>query len=165
MLCEKCNKHAATVHLTEINPSNVKKEVHLCETCAQQITLPYKLQFSISEILSSLIEPVMNQMLKDTTDVKCPTCGMNYEMFHKKARFGCAQDYEIFKKGIVSILEKIHGSVHHVGKTPQDVSPHILKEKELRDLQHELERLVKSEEFEKAAEVRDKIKKMREKKK
>lgn len=165
MLCEKCNKRTATVHLTEINHNNIKKEVHLCETCAQQISLPYKLQFSISEILSSLIEPVMHQILKESTDVKCPTCGMSYEMFHKKARFGCAHDYEIFKKGIVSILEKIHGNTHHMGKTPQGVNPSVLKEKELIELQRELEKLVKSEEFEKAADVRDNIKKMREKKK
>lgn len=166
MLCENCNKRPATVHLTEISHNNIKQEVHLCEECAQTKGLPYKLQFSLSEVLSSLIEPIMSKMIKETADLKCPNCGMDYMAFHKKARFGCAEDYEIFKKGISPILEKIHGSTQHQGKIPAKASnPTILKEKEIRDLQSELEKLVKTEEFEKAADIRDKIKKLREKKK
>jgi protein arginine kinase activator len=166
MLCKNCNKRPATIHLTEISHNNVKQEIHLCEECAQQKGLPYKLQFSLSEVLSSLIEPILTKMGKESPDMKCPNCGIDYATFQKKARFGCAKDYEVFKKGITPILEKIHGATQHYGKFPQGASGSgILKEKELLDLQRELEKLVKSEEFEKAAEIRDKIKKLRTKKK
>jgi len=165
MLCEKCNKNQATVHLTEISHNNIKKEVHLCEQCSQTAGLPNQMQFSLAEILSSLIEPMMAKAIKESSDLKCPKCGMNFETFHKKARFGCAHDYIVFRKGIAHILEKIHGNAQHTGKIPKkNESPQLIKEKDLRELQKELEKLVKSEEFEKAAEIRDNIKKLKEKK-
>ena len=35
MKCEICQKEAATVHLTDVS-NNSKKEMHLCESCAQE---------------------------------------------------------------------------------------------------------------------------------
>lgn len=86
---------------------------------------------------------------------------MTYREFKNKARLGCAEDYEVFKKGLVPLLEKIHGSAQHYGKVPATASPELVRMKELKELQRELERLVKIEEFERAAKVRDKIKHLR----
>ncbi|MCK4909234.1 MAG: UvrB/UvrC motif-containing protein [Planctomycetes bacterium] len=163
MLCQNCQKKNATVHLTEISNQNVQKEIHLCDDCAHKQGLPYKAQFSIAEILSGLIEPLMGKAIGEMANLKCQNCGISYVDFKRQARFGCADDYEVFKEGIVPLLERIHGATQHHGKIPSQVNQELLHERKLKDLQRELNQLIRTEEFEKAAEVRDKIKKLKDK--
>jgi protein arginine kinase activator len=159
MLCEKCQKKQATVHLSHLVNNNVVQEVHLCQDCATQITpIGAKSTPLLPELLTSLMEPIIGKMIKEMGSVKCPHCGMTYLDFKSLGRFGCAEDYDIFKNGIGQLIEKIHGNTQHRGKIPSHISKIIIKESELLKLQRELERLVKEEKFEEAARIRDKIK-------
>lgn len=151
--CQKCQKQPATVHLTEI-VNQEKREAHLCEGCAKSAGVNINLNFTIPEILGKFVE---GRPGREGTDRKCPRCGIRYSDFRTKARLGCAYDYEVFQSGIVPLLEKVHGSSQHVGKVPQTVESVIRKENELVQLKRELDGLVRSEKFEKAAQVRDKI--------
>ena len=155
MICEKCQKHHATVHLTEI-VNNEKKEAHLCEECARSSGVGIKFSFSISDILGGLME--QKGAKEPKSQAKCPECGIGYTEFKSKARMGCANDYDFFQNGVVPLLEKIHGSTRHVGKTPGTVESQVKKENELVRLKRELDTLIKSEKFEEAAKVRDRIK-------
>lgn len=65
MLCQNCQKKTATIHLTEVDHQNVKNEIHLCEECAGKKGIAPKLQFSLTELLSGLIEPVMGSLMKE----------------------------------------------------------------------------------------------------
>ncbi len=157
MICEKCNKNHATVHVTEV-VNGVKKEAHLCEECARTAGVGIKFTFSISDILGNLVEPKGGgKQTEKMTQLKCPECGMTYSEFKAKARLGCANDYEVFRAGLLPLLEKVHQSTQHVGKTPHTADSQIKKENELVRLKRDLDGLVKSENFEKAAEVRDRI--------
>lgn len=156
MICEKCSKNHATVHVTEV-VNGVKKEVHLCEECARSAGVGIKFTFSVSDILGNLMDPKPGRPADKLTQLRCPQCGMTYSEFKAKARLGCANDYEVFKAGLIPLLEKIHQSTQHVGKTPQTADSQIRKENELVQLKRELDSLVRSENFEKAAEVRDRI--------
>jgi len=156
MICGKCSKNHATVHVTEVK-NGVKMESHLCEECAR--AAGGKFTFSITDILANLIEPVKTPGAK-TTEAgapRCPECGISYAEFKAKARLGCANDYEVFKSGLLPLLEKVHGAVQHAGKTPHTVESVVRKETELARLKRELESVVKSEDFEKAAQIRDRI--------
>ena len=119
-----------------------------------------KFSFSLSDVLGNLVEgqPKQAKGRKKPADFKCPRCGMRFSEFRNKARLGCSHDYEIFKNALVPLLEKIHGGVQHVGKTPKTVDEQVQKENELMRLKRELDTHVKSENFEKAAEARDRIK-------
>jgi protein arginine kinase activator len=156
MICGKCAKNHATVHVTEV-VNGVKKESHLCEECAR--AAGGKFTFSITDILSNLIEPVKTPGAKaaEPSAPRCPECGISYAEFKSKARLGCANDYEVFKSGLMPLLEKVHGAVQHTGKTPHTVESVVRKETELARLKRELEGVVKSEDFEKAAQIRDRI--------
>src|SRR5678816_44650 len=88
----------------------------------------------------------------------CAECGITYSEFKTKARLGCANDYDVFRSELLRLLEKIHGSTQHAGKTPHTVDAQVRKENELIRLKKDLESVVKSEDFEKAAEIRDRIK-------
>jgi len=155
MICGKCAKNHATVHVTEV-VNGVKKESHLCEECAR--AAGGKFTFSITDILANLIEPVKTPgKTADPSAPRCPECGISYAEFKAKARLGCANDYEVFKSGLMPLLEKVHGAVQHTGKTPHTVESVVRKETELARLKRELEGVVKSEDFEKAALIRDRI--------
>ncbi|HEY3226360.1 MAG TPA: UvrB/UvrC motif-containing protein [Planctomycetota bacterium] len=155
MICGKCSKNHATVHVTEV-VNGVKKEAHLCEECAR--AAGGKFTFSITDILANLIEPPKGAgKAAEAAAPRCPECGISYTQFKEKARLGCPNDYEIFKAGLLPLLEKVHGSTQHAGKTPHTVESVIRKETELVRLKRELDGVVKTEDFEKAAELRDRI--------
>lgn len=154
MNCEKCHKNHATYHLTAIE-NGAKREAHLCEECARQAGVGFKINFTIGDILGSLTEA--SKPSGKANQLRCPECGITYSEFKTKARLGCANDYEVFKGELLRLMEKIHGSTSHAGKTPQTVDSQIRKENELIRLKRDLESMVKSENFEKAAEIRDRI--------
>ncbi len=156
MICEKCQKNHATVHLTAIE-NGVKREAHLCEECARSSGVGIKVSFSISDILGNLVEPKVPKIVKELQQLRCPDCGLTYADFKSKARLGCANDYEVFKAGLLPLLEKVHGATHHVGKMPRTADAFVQKENELNRLKRELDLVVRSENFEKAAEIRDRI--------
>ncbi|MBI5777840.1 MAG: UvrB/UvrC motif-containing protein [Planctomycetes bacterium] len=159
MLCEKCQKKPASVHLSHLINNNVVQEVHLCKDCAQHITpVNAKQSLLLPELLAGLMEPIIGKMVKEMGTLVCPHCGMTYLEFKKLGRFGCAEDYDVFKNGIEQLIEKIHGTAQHRGKIPTHVSKTVHKEAELKKLQQELEQLVKEEKFEEAAKIRDSIK-------
>jgi len=153
MNCEKCHKNHATYHLTAIE-KGVKREAHLCEECARQAGVGLKLNFTIGEVLGAPRE----EKIPKANQVRCPECGITYAEFKAKARLGCANDYEVFRGELVRLLEKIHGATEHVGKTPQTADDQVRKENELIRLKRDLDSMVRSENFEKAAEIRDRIK-------
>ena len=162
MLCEKCQKKPATVHISHLINSTVVHEAHLCQACAVQITPSgAKTPQLLPELLMSLMEPIVGKMLKEMGTTKCPHCGATYLDFKTMGRFGCAEDYEVFRAGIEQLIDKIHGHTQHKGKIPVHVSGALMAEAELKKLQRELERSILDEKFEEAAKIRDKIKEMK----
>ena len=156
MECEKCGKHA-TYHLTAIEDGK-SREAHLCEECARKAGVGVKLDFSIGDLLGSLMEEEKPKPAAKVSRVRCPECNISYSEFKSKGRMGCAKDYDVFRSELLRLLEKIHGSTTHAGKAPKTVDANVKKENELLRLKRDLDGVVKSEDFEKAAEIRDRIK-------
>ncbi len=152
MNCEKCQKNHATLHLTMMENGNVR-EAHLCEECARQAGVGVKYNVSVGAILNTLMEPKTPKSPK----IRCSECGITYAEFKKKARLGCAHDYEVFRNELMRLMERVHGSTTHTGKTPKTADANVRKENELLRLKRDLEGLVKNEDYEKAAEIRDRI--------
>ena len=155
MNCERCKKLHATYHLTAIE-NGEKKEAHLCEDCARQAGVGIKFNFSM-DVVGGAPTPAPKAKAK-AAKVRCPDCGITYSDFKSKARLGCARDYEVFEKEVVRLLEKVHGASTHTGKAPRTADAHVRKENELLRLKRDLDAVVKTEDFEKAAEIRDRIK-------
>jgi protein arginine kinase activator len=157
LLCQVCKKQPATVHLTEII-KNKKREMHLCEDCASKKGVPFKAhQFSISDLLSGLVNTQAAQELAKMSQVKCPICGLSYLEFRQHGRLGCATDYTVFKEGLMPLLERIHGSTDHLGKIPRTSGEAREGSRELLELRQALKLAVAREDYEKAAELRDRI--------
>lgn len=158
MICEICREAAATVHLTEIVNNN-KKEIHLCEACAQQKGVAihaHVKNLSIPEFFGHLVE---SKAVPDETqaEISCHGCGITYAQFRSSGKFGCPLDYQVFRAEVEELLEKFHGGVQHRGKVPRQVSREVTRVKEIEELRVELKRAVEREEYEHAAELRDRI--------
>lgn len=162
MQCQICNKNGATIHLTEIT-DGVRSEMHICEHCAQEQGIAVKSHIPINELLSGLlaVQPSDDE-LSDSSDqqLACPNCGFTLDQFRKEGVLGCPHDYEVFEKPLRSLIEKAHnGKIAHCGKLPSKTSTNAKRQMKLSNLRRQLEAAVRSEDYELAAELRDKINK------
>ena len=160
MQCQICQKNEATIHLTEIS-DGVRTEMHLCEHCAQDEGIAVKSQISLNELLSSLLaaQPADDEVFADPKQKSsCPHCGFTLEQFRKEPVLGCPYDYEVFEKSLLPLIGKAQGGgTRHCGKIPSKTPADTKKQIELMRLRQQLETAVEAEEYETAAELRDKI--------
>ncbi len=160
MYCQNCNERPASVHLTKII-NGEKTELYLCEHCAREkgelnfVTEPFSINNLLAGILKSDLYPG-RKVMKPATD-NCSNCGMSYSQFGQVGRFGCSECYEKFNSSLSQLMRRIHGSDQHTGKVPQRIGGTLILKREISELRNELQRAVAKEEFEKAAELRDKI--------
>jgi len=159
MKCDHCNKKA-TVHLTEIVDGKVT-EMHLCEECAREKSVQMEQQFGLADLLAGLSD--FGKQVKDYEKVKaeCKQCQLTYDDFKKFGRLGCSECYQSFRTHLGGLLKRIHGSSKHLGKAPENLPKTVRKKAAgLDELRQELHAAVEREDFEKAAELRDKIHEM-----
>ena len=156
MECENCNKRSATVHLINLSGGE-KKEIHLCEKCAQEKQLGLPPSVTIPELLSSIIEFYSDKQPTGLEDARCPRCGLTYDDFKSSGRLGCPNDYEVFEAALTPLLEKIHQGSQHTGKVPAAEPSGASRTVRLAQLRRELDQAVKNEQYERAAQLRDQI--------
>jgi protein arginine kinase activator len=159
MKCQFCS-NPATVHLTKLLKKE-KLEVHLCEACAEKHQSP-SADMSLSSILESFIGQHVSPVAEELSRLICPTCGIKYMEFRADGRLGCPADYELFRAGLVPILQRIHRATRHAGKVPrhrQDSSTidGDRGKNDLLELRQQLRRAIEDENYERAAAVRDLI--------
>jgi len=158
-LCDACGEAPAVIHLKEIENKKVE-HLHLCQRCAEK--RGYSVAAADGGTIQDLAEKLVT-MAKDVTGrkeaegIRCPTCGLFYSEFSKTGRLGCPDCYEAFGGQLKPILRKVHGSVKHAGRRPGE-NPSLREDRrQLRQLRAELDRAVRREDYESAAQLRDRI--------
>lgn len=170
LLCEKCNKNQATVHFINII-NGVKQEINICEKCAKEndglnlmayknMDSPINFQNLISGIMDYIGQTSNN---KSYEEERCKNCGMTYTEFKKKGLMGCSSCYKEFSATVIPLIKRVQGNVEHVGKVPNKAGKGLIDRKNLMKLKEELQRSILEEEYEKAAQIRDKIKVLQQK--
>ena len=155
MKCQMC-ANPANVHLTDIVDGQ-KKELHLCQACAEKQQLVQKQELNLPAIVQALIGQHLGQLTDELSRLTCPTCGIKYMEFRAEGRLGCPNDYAVFRAGLEPLLERIHRAIRHVGKAPRRGSRPAGLNAELIELRHRLRRAVEHEAYEEAARLRDTI--------
>jgi len=166
MLCDKCKQRPATVHFTKII-NNQKYEQHLCEECSREMTnfgLVVDPGFSLNKFLANLLnyDSALSGMESANKDC-CDNCGLTYYQFTQGGKLGCSECYSVFRERLNPLLRRVHGTGLHKGKVPERTGGKLKILKQIEALKNEMSILVVKEEFEKAAEVRDKIKELEKK--
>lgn len=167
MLCQICNERPATVHITKVL-NGTKVELHMCEECAREkegidltAGIPqFETSFSLPNILSGMMDFVNAGVVQHTgqSQLRCKGCGMDYESFKKTGMLGCSQCYENFESRLEPLIKRIHGNAKHTGKVPKRTGGLVRVKRDIERLKYELNKAIENEEYEKAAELRDRIK-------
>ncbi len=156
MLCQKCKKNAATVHLTEII-NGEKREKHLCEGCAANEGVTVKAQEPINQLVAKFI--LAQTEANDLSQLTCEHCGITFMQFRNGGLLGCPYDYKVFREPLMGLLERAHeGNIQHVGKIPGGRENKHKRQHEIMILKKQLAEAVELENYELAADIRDKIK-------
>lgn len=164
MMCEECKAKQATVHYTQV-VNGEKTELHLCDACAKargdiDLLGIAGAGFNINSLLAGLMNFEHAPSPAKLKAATCPSCGADYNRFTQSGRLGCADCYKTFAKQLSPLLKRIHGSFAHHGKVPTKGAQEISRKRQLVNLKGELKAAVESEQYERAAELRDEIRKL-----
>ena len=161
MKCQHCEK-PATFHITEVLGSDGPQVMHLCEEHAK-VFLTQSSPSPSASVAGALVKQLKlgaASATEETDRKECPVCGISFFEFRNSGRLGCPYDYTHFQAELEPLLTNIHDGVTHVGKRPQRVAVSADSQAELIQLRRQMEEAVEREDYEKASEIRDAIKRL-----
>ena len=159
MKCQKCEK-PATFHITDLTGDDVLA-LHLCADCAKVYLQPEDTPDSAPTLTGVLEQQLKLEQtaedLKELDSRVCPICGVSFYEFRQTGRLGCPHDYVFFGSELEPLLVNVHGDNRHVGKRPKRGSHDTELQTEVIRLRREMKEAVESEDYERASEMRDRI--------
>jgi len=156
MICDSCKKTDATVYLAKIVGGKLLK-VNLCEACAKQKGVEDAAGFA-EDLLIGL--GAAEEMKAEAPGAQCTVCGFTQADFKKTGRLGCSACWDAFEIGLASLLKAMHKGDHHVGKVPAKAMHTLALNGKIHDLAEQLEKAVREEKYEDAAQIRDEIREL-----
>ncbi|MDT8435273.1 MAG: UvrB/UvrC motif-containing protein [Gemmatimonadota bacterium] len=158
MQCDQCGERPAEIQLTTIEDAEMKT-LHLCAVCAGErgVAASAPVKAPLVDFLAQLGKPTAADRTS-APSAPCPFCGITAADFRRTGRLGCPQCWDHFESPLRQLLRRIHGSSQHVGKL------YVHEESEAGDrlarlaaMRRRLQRAVETEDFETAAQLRDRI--------
>lgn len=177
MLCERCQKQEATIHLTQTRQGKTTAH-HLCDACARELGIGHHVSDyfgTIGNLIGSgllggslgggsvfnvtggipAFGPSVNQ------NPTCQVCGQSFDDFRRTGLFGCSHCYEAFAEQLDPVFRRVQGGTHHIGHktgvTPAQNKTALMHAR-IQDLKKALQLAVAEEAYEQAARIRDEIK-------
>jgi protein arginine kinase activator len=157
MICDVCREGDAVIELTEVEGTGVRL-LHLCERCAAERGVETTVSAPKPQI-TDFLQSVHQAMQATQGDAaRCTFCSSTFRDFRSTGRLGCAHCYDAFENSMRDLLRRVHGNSKHIGrKYEPPVSADIPDGGTANELRDRLRRAVDSEQFELAADLRDKL--------
>ncbi len=164
MLCDRCKKNEAKVQYTEtVNGKETKYA--LCHECANEMKIGFGMSGlfggglfgDMGSLIGSILAP---QKPAKSTAKKCDLCQMSFADLMKEGKAGCPRCYETFGDELERTIAGIHGGTKHTGKVPSKYRAKMANDEKIAELRGQISEAVAAEDYEKAAELRDEIKKI-----
>jgi protein arginine kinase activator len=162
MSCEQCHEREAVIHLTQIVNEQVTT-LHLCERCAADkgVESPgSQPKTPLGTFLAAMGQELPNQAPATRTGDNCARCGGSLQDFRESGRLGCPDCYRSFEVPLRDLLRRLHGSTQHMGERYADkdkAQPATPAPPQAAELREQLRLAVETENFELAAELRDRL--------
>ncbi|MBX3729026.1 MAG: UvrB/UvrC motif-containing protein [Candidatus Sumerlaeia bacterium] len=168
MKCEKCGQDDAMIKITRIERGGAPYQVHLCQTCAIEVS-PYQKklmakQVPIDKIFKELLKgkgavvmPEQEEAQKAATGPTCPTCNLSFADYRSTYMLGCPDCYEAFGDALAADIVRVQRASRHVDSTPPSRSLAAELQERLQAMRSELASAIEYEDFERAAFLRDEI--------
>lgn len=173
-ICQICKKVPATIHLTDIH-NNVKKEVHICESCAAEkgfnlhgaANLPQLLGLAAKKTPAPPLQAAQSKIKTQEKDLICLHCGTTWSQFSERGRLGCPHDYQTFDAKLRPLIatQIAAGAKEteplHIGKRPGPQRADDAKQQHIRTLSKKLRAAVAEENYEAAARFKAELDELR----
>jgi protein arginine kinase activator len=160
MSCEQCHEREAVIHLTQIVNEQVTT-LHLCERCAAEkgVESPgSQPKTPLGTFLAAMGQELPEQTPAPKAGDNCSRCGGSLQDFRESGRLGCPDCYRSFEVPLRDLLRRLHGSTHHKGERYAERGASTNGEqKQTAELREQLRLAVETENFELAAELRDRL--------
>jgi len=158
MLCQKCHKQRATIRYAEVVDGRVTDQFWCKECLAQQRGGAEG--FELSEVPptrpnKASIHKVVSKVVR--AQRSCPECDTRLQSILDTNRVGCAACYTHFSDELPAVLSQLHESPAHRGKRPNASDSNTQLKSDLQAKRALLRTMLKSENYEEAATLRDEI--------
>jgi protein arginine kinase activator len=152
--CDKCDREAE-VH--EINPIN-GTAIHLCREHAKAAGFDVPSATPMASVLGGLGSMQVQITTERRGPAACPGCGLEFARFRKTGLLGCAECYDTFATQLESIIPRSqNGADAHLGHVAHRHADVMDRQARRRTILAELERAVATEQYERAARLRDQL--------
>ncbi len=157
-LCDNCGIRAATQY-TKIIINGVSKTMSLCAECQMKMGIG-----NTFEQMESMLKPfgfygTDDEYNTGKSSLKCPKCGFSLNDYYATGYLGCPDCYQAFEGPLSTSIKRLQKDIRHTGKVPKTAfSP---EEQEYANLLKAREEAVKREDFVAAAEINEKMKKLK----
>jgi protein arginine kinase activator len=160
MSCDQCHEREAVIHLTQIVNEQVTT-LHLCERCAAEkgVESPGGVaKTPLGSFLAAMGQDLSESVPVARTGETCARCGASLQDFRESGRLGCPECYRSFEVPLRDLLRRLHGSTHHMGERYAERDGEAVDGKpKTAELREQLRLAVETENFELAAELRDRL--------
>lgn len=181
MICSNCGKREADVLIKQVVANEVY-DLNLCRVCAEEMgfissddTPSITISFSFRDAGMLQLGKALNssgRSVPDYSALRCPDCGTEFKEFEKDSLLGCPKCYETFRLPLGELLQRTQGAESHICSSESfrefavwepkadDMRMPIIIDDSFADamrLEHEIAEAVSKEEYERATELRDKL--------
>ncbi len=163
MKCQYCEK-PATFHITELT-GDKPSELHFCEEHVRvyltQLDEPQEAPAGLAGVLAQHLK--VGQAAADLARLDqqaCPICGVTFYEFRHAGRLGCPHDYNCFREELEPLIMNIHGATEHKGKRPKRGAYGADHQARLIQLRREMREAIEQEDYERASQLRDEIRRI-----
>lgn len=161
MTCQQCEEREAVVLLKKVEGGEVRA-VHLCEKCAAERGVPQgeeSAKTPLGAFLAAMGTDAADSPLSTGAALaECPGCRATLQDFRRTGRLGCATCWTTFEGPLRGLTRRVHGATRHVGECYVQPGAEPTDQAALvRRLREQLAVAVSDENFEQAAEVRDRL--------
>lgn len=157
MLCSHCQKRPAVTYMKQVINGKAM-ELALCAECAAEQGFSSAFGFNPGDFWGSLFAEPAKRVREDTE--RCPDCGSSFRDVAQRGRPVCPTCYVTFYERLLPSVQRIHGKTQHTGKVAEHAGESARTEHALKQLREQLEVCVANQEYEKCAQLRDRIREL-----
>ena len=161
------------IHITDIAQGKAEETKNFCLDCAADYlngTSPedakaLKAKKLVEDFVKFLtVGPLPKKSNITYPDKYCPNCRTSLEHIATQGKLGCSQCYKVFREELKPLLITAQAGLKHVGKVPkqwQDKQKNVELEDRIMKAETEMQKAIVKERYEKAAECRDELARLR----
>lgn len=158
MICQKCHKRPGTIRYAEVVDGRVTDQFWCAECLAEQRNAGEGFEISAvspTRPTRNAIHGVVSRAVR--AQRACPDCDTSLQEVIDTNRVGCATCYDAFSDDLTELLIKLHGRATHTGKSAHLTDMRAQLRADLRAKRALLRSVLKAENYEEAASLRDEI--------